>query len=72
MDQPVIINDTTRPNGPVTLGALKLNSLVRVSGFRDANGVIHASRLEPVLISRNTVRSACCNKRPPILGIFRD
>lgn len=48
MDQPVIINDTTRPNGPVTLGALKLNSLVRVSGFRDANGVIHASRLEPV------------------------
>ncbi|MCB1775919.1 MAG: hypothetical protein KDI50_00630 [Candidatus Competibacteraceae bacterium] len=48
MDQPVIISDATRPNGPITLGALQLNHLVRVSGFRDASGVIHASRLEPV------------------------
>lgn len=48
MDQPVLINEATRPNGPITLGALKLNSLVRVSGFRDASGLIHASRLEPV------------------------
>ncbi|MCP5127400.1 MAG: hypothetical protein H6973_17665 [Gammaproteobacteria bacterium] len=48
MDQPIIINDTTRPNGLVTLGALQLNNLVRVSGFRDVNGIVHATRLEPV------------------------
>lgn len=48
MDQPIIINDTTRPNGPVTLGALQLNNLVRVSGFRDVDGIVHATRLEPV------------------------